>query len=445
MKDLNNKQPKPSYYLNKQGFFYYQKSLEDAWVNKIIHGDNINILDGIKNSSLINNIKINGGIKLIYIDPPFEVGTKHKMKIEIGNNKNHSLGVVAYEDKRGKDKFIKFMRERLILMRDLMASDGSIYLHCDWRTSGWIRLLLDEIFGEKNFINENIWSYKTGGTSKRSFAKKHDTIFLYSKSDKYIFNQQLYKSWQKKRYNYSKKYPEYFDEKEGRWYHLAVCRDVWDDIYPIGTENKERLGYPSQKPESLLERIIRTSTNEGDIVADFFSGSGTTAAVAERLCRKWIITDIGSKAIQVSKNRILDILYNKYEAKEKVNSFDVLCFNEDKSLNEYSFDFRIKTNIKDHKISIELVDFVPIGNNYLSQGKKEVNLSWSDWIDSWAIDFNYNSSSKCFLADWYSFKNKDNKSIDLKTNYFKYISDQSNFGVVVTDVFGNTTFKEISL
>ena len=131
-------------------------------------------------------------------------------------------------------------------------------------------------------------------------------------------------------------------------------------------------------------------------MADFFSGSGTTAAVAERLSRKWIITDIGSKAIQVSKNRILDILHNKYEAKEKVNSFDVLCFNENKSFNEHSFDFRIKTNIKDHKISIELVDFVPIGNKYLSQGKKEVNLSWSDWIDSWAIDFNYNSLSKCF-------------------------------------------------
>ena len=130
-----------------------------------------------------------------------------------------------------------------------MSSDGSIYLHCDWRTSGWIRLLLDEIFGEKNFINENIWSYKTGGTSKRSFAKKHDTIFLYSKSDKYIFNQQLYKSWQKKRYNYSKKYPEYFDEKEGRWYHLAVCRDVWDDLKSRGVKFMSDIVTVTTKPE----------------------------------------------------------------------------------------------------------------------------------------------------------------------------------------------------
>ncbi|MEE2704489.1 MAG: site-specific DNA-methyltransferase [Pseudomonadota bacterium] len=443
MKDINNKKEKNYYHLDKQSFFYQNKTLEDTWVNKIIQGDNIDVLHALLTSPLIDQIKKNGGIKLIYIDPPFEVGTNHKMKIDIGNAKNHSIGFVAYTDNRGKEKFIEFMRERLVLMRELLSSDGSLYLHCDWRTSGWFRLLLDEIFGENHLINENIWSYKTGGISKRSFAKKHDTIFLYSKSTKYIFNQQLYKSWQKKKYNYSKKYPEYFDEKEGRWYHLAVCRDVWDDIYPIGTENKERLGYPSQKPESLLERIIKTSTNEGDIVADFFSGSGTTASVAERLCRKWIISDIGSKAINVSKNRILNILDDTF--KEKINSFEVLNLTKNQSLGQNSFDFNVKTNIQDGKVSFELNDLVPNFDKLPIHEKEEINLNWSDWVDSWAIDCDLNLSSKSFVANWYSVRKKDDKSIDLKTNYFKYTLGKSKFGVVVTDILGNTVLKEIFL
>ena len=448
MKDMNNKEKRSCCYLDKQSFFSQNKTLEGAWANKIIQGDNKDVLNALRTSSFINQIKNNGGIKLIYIDPPFEVGINHKMKIDIGNSKNQSIGFVAYTDSRGKEKFIQFMRERLLLMRELLSSDGSLYLHCDWRTSGWFRLLLDEIFGENNFINENIWSYKTGGISKRSFAKKHDTIFLYSKSKKYIFNQQLYKSWQKKRYNYSKKYPEYFDEKEGRWYHLAVCRDVWDDIYPIGTENKERLGYPSQKPEGLLERIIKTSTNEGDIVADFFSGSGTTAAVAERLSRKWIISDIGSKAINVSKNRILNILHDTFKEKEKINSFEILNLTQNKSLGQNSFDFKVKTHIHDGKVSFELSDLVPNFDKLSVQEKKQINLDWSDWsdwLDSWAIDCDLNLSSKSFVANWYSVRKKDDNSIDLKTNYFKYNSGKSKFGVAVTDIFGDTVFKEFFL
>jgi hypothetical protein len=159
-----------------------------------------------------------------------------------------------------------------------------------------LKMVMDEIFSNDNFRNEIIWSYRTGGVSKKTFARKHDTILFYTKSNRYNFNTQYYQSWQMKKYNYSKKYPDYFDQKTKKWYHLAVCRDVWDDTYPIGTSAKERLGYPTQKPEALLERIIKVSSNEGDIVLDPFCGCGTTVIVASKLNRQFIGIDIDTSA-----------------------------------------------------------------------------------------------------------------------------------------------------
>jgi len=173
-------------------------------------------------------------------------------------------------------------------------------------------MVMDEIFGDGNFRNEIIWSYRTGGVSKKTFARKHDTILFYTKSNRYNFNAQYYQSWQMKKYNYSKKYPEYFDQETKKWYHLAVCRDVWDDTYPIGTSAKERIGYPTQKPEALLERIIKASSNEGDLVLDPFCGCGTTVIVASKLNRRFIGIDIDTSerkkgelptAFSVIKNR----------------------------------------------------------------------------------------------------------------------------------------------
>jgi DNA methylase/Restriction endonuclease len=137
-----------------------------------------------------------------------------------------------------------------------------------------------------------------------SLARKHDVIFSYTKSGSFTFNAQYYKSWQNNRYNYNPKYPEYYDEDEKKWYHLSLCRDVWEDLNPIGTENKERLGYPTQKPESLLQRIITASSNEGDVVLDAYCGCGTTIAVAQLLKRQWIGIDITYQSISLVLRRI---------------------------------------------------------------------------------------------------------------------------------------------
>jgi DNA modification methylase len=197
---------------------------------------------------------------------------------------------------------------RITEIHRVLKPTGSFYLHCDPTASHYLKIVLDTIFvaNDGTFRNEIIWGYRTGGAGKRGFAKKHDIIFFYTKTKKndYTFNAQYYKSWQNKRYNYNEKYPEYYDEEEKKWYHLSLCRDVWDDIHPIGTENKERLGYPTQKPESLLVRIIEASTNEGDVVLDAYCGCGTTIAVAENLKRKWIGIDITYQSISLILYRL---------------------------------------------------------------------------------------------------------------------------------------------
>ena len=213
------------------------------------------------------------------------------MDIEIGGDtftkKPNILEEIAYRDTWGKgaDSFIAMIYERLVLMRDLLAEDGSIYVHCDWRVNSYLRMIMDEIFGRDAFQNEIAWSYKTQGATKRRYSRKHDTIFFYAKTGNWIFNYQTERSYMQHVYGFDKE--DFKMDEEGRQYRDAIVRDVWE-ISAIQSATYENLSYPTQKPEALLERIIKASSNEGDIVMDIFSGSGTTEAVAEKLGRKWI-------------------------------------------------------------------------------------------------------------------------------------------------------------
>lgn len=258
--------------------------------NLIYCGDNLEVLAKFPEKS----------VDLIYADPPFFSNKTYE--IIWGNSAEKKV----YEDrwKGGINVYIEWMKERLWQCYQALKDTGSMYLHCDWHASHRLKVAMDDIFGESNFRNEIVWSYKTGGTSKRYFARKHDILLFYTKGLEYTFNVQYYKSWQRKRYDYSAKYPEYFEEKERKWYHLAICRDVWDDIYAIGTENKERLKYPTQKPEALLKRIIEASSNKDDIILDPFCGCGTTLVVAHQLGRKWIGIDVALTACDLMKDRL---------------------------------------------------------------------------------------------------------------------------------------------
>ena len=339
-----------------------------GWTNKLIWGDNKLILSSLKNGPLREEIEEQGGIKLIYIDPPFDVGADFSMDIEIGSDtftkKPGILEELAYRDTWGKgaDSFIAMIYERLVLMRDLLADDGSIYVHCDWRVNSYIRLVLDEVFGAGYYKSEIIWKRTFNAGSSKAISKKLpnniDSIFWYTKNSSHIFNKQYrpYSEGALKRYDkvdeqgrrfkwnpmktYSKeklerlmkegeakiiptsKYPvykHYFDESKG-----TAIDNLWSDISAMGTFSEERQNYPTQKPEALIERIIKASSNEGDIVADFFAGSGTTAAVAEKLGRKWIVADLGKFAIHTTRKRMIGVQRQLKQDKKDWRAFEIL-------------------------------------------------------------------------------------------------------------------------
>ncbi len=315
-----------------------------GWANKLIWGDNKLILSSLKAGALRRQIEDAGGLKLIYIDPPFDVGADFSMDIEIGGETFHKepnlLEQIAYRDTwgRGADSFIAMIYERLILMRDLMHPEGIIYLHCDWRVNGFIRLALDEVFGTDHFINDLVWSYFAfKRKTAKKFPQKHDSIISYRKGERHIWHTQ-FKPHSEEYLKRWKKDPRtgrlfrddvnptaggarviWLDEVEG-----DIVDSCWTDIAPVNPVASERVDYPTQKPEDLVERIIKSSSNEGDLVADFFCGSGTTAAVAEKLGRKWIATDLGKFGIHTTRKRLIQVQRELKTAGKPFRAFEVL-------------------------------------------------------------------------------------------------------------------------
>ena len=332
-----------------------------GWTNKLIWGDNKLILSSLKNGPLRQEIQEQGGIKLIYIDPPFDVGADFSMNIEIGDEeftkRPNVLEELAYRDTWGKgaDSFIAMIYERLSLMRDLLAEDGSIYVHCDHRVNSYMRLCLDEIFGKNSYQNEIIWEYQGSWVEpKNYFPRRHNSILYYKKSDDASFNRQHennsedqvnFKRWEKyisdnKIYgrNYPKDdirfkmYLDKFIEKNGRKPNDddiifesmgSVIGSVWY-VKKVDPKSPENIDYPTQKSEALLSRIIESSSNEGDIIADFFAGSGTTLAVAEKLGRKWIGSDLGKFSIHTTRKRMIGVQRELAKAGKDFRAFEIL-------------------------------------------------------------------------------------------------------------------------
>lgn len=313
-----------------------------GWTNMLIWGDNKLILSSLKNGPLRKEIEEQGGLKLIYIDPPFDVGADFSMNVEIGDEsftkKPSIIEEIAYRDTWGKgaDSFIAMIYERLSMMCDLLAKDGTIYVHCDWRVNSYIRLVLDELFGKNNFRNEIIWCYTSASNTSGDFPKKHDNIYRYSKSNDFSFNKEQilveYDEKTKANYKQGLKGSGTFYEgtlkaddgnllKEGKvpedWWEMAITAR-----YPI--DGTKRTGYPTEKPLPLLERIIKVSSNPGDLIADFFCGSGATLAVAEKLGRKWIGSDLGRFAIHTTRKRMIGIQRELKKEGKDFRPFEIL-------------------------------------------------------------------------------------------------------------------------
>ena len=282
---------------------------EDKWMNRLIYGDNLLAMQALIAGDPATGLSsMRGKINLIYIDPPYDSKADYRTKINLpGINIEEKPTVIeqfAYADtwEDGTVSYLQMMYPRLVLMRELLSQSGSIYIHIDWHIGHYLKIVLDDIFGKENFRNEIIWGYDIGGRGENEFAKKHDNIFFYAKD----INQSFFDP--------TNIYVPYKTQTEGRKKPLIskeklergkIPTNVWTDI-PINLVMSQRVNYQTQKPEKLLERIIYSASSQNDIVADFFGGSGTTAAVAERLGRRWITTDIGKPATLVMRKRFID-------------------------------------------------------------------------------------------------------------------------------------------
>ena len=405
-----------------------------TWRNLLVRGDNRLLLSSLLNGPLRRFVEACGGIKLMYIDPPFAVGADFAMPLELGTpgplevgrasgrrkNGEKAPRLLAYRDRweQGLHSFLRMIHERLLLMRDLLAEDGSLYLHCDWRLAPHMRLVLDEIFGPERFLGDIVWHYTGGGRSERYFSRKHDRLLHYAASRRWIFNVDAVRVPYKPTSGYAK---GGITSAAGKRYSPnplgTPVDDVWD-IPMINPLSGERLDYPTQKPEALLERIVKASSRPGDLVADFFCGSGTLPAVAEKLGRKWLAADSSPPAVHATRKRLLDLraglpLENPPQpfllagiapepAADGPASFDSVFFHQARLTRQtlpYSIsDVRTATYIEGDRFSLELAGFSPAAPGRPGSGDtpeaptKDAALfaallrrDWRDWLDYWSI------------------------------------------------------------
>ncbi|WP_353070501.1 site-specific DNA-methyltransferase (plasmid) [Tunturibacter empetritectus] len=359
-----------------------------GWTNKLIWGDNKLILSSLKNGPLREEIDNQGGLKLIYIDPPFDVGADFSMDIEVGDEtftkKPGILEEIAYRDTWGKgsDSFISMLYERLEIMRDLLSENGSIYVHMGPNISHLVRALVDEVFGSTRPSTEICWKRVTAHGDSKRWGVIHDAIIWKTKGSSFIWNPEyepysdsyleskytnhtpdgrayrldnitspnprpnMMYEWRGNkapklgwRYEYETmerlfaegrielpkktdgrpQLRRFLDEMPG-----VPVGTVWTSVSPVNSQAIEDTQYATQKPENLLKRIITASSNEGDLIADFFSGSGTTAAVAEKLGRKWIATDLGKFAIHTTRKRLIGVQRERKAGGEDYRAFEIL-------------------------------------------------------------------------------------------------------------------------
>ena len=342
----------------------------DGWMNKIFWGDNLQVM-----SHLLK--KYRGQVDLIYIDPPFDSKADYKKKIELRGKKAEN-DKTAFEEKQytdiwSNDEYLQFMYERLIMLRELLSSNGSIYLHCDWHKSHYLRIIMDEVFGNEYFKNEVVWYYRRWNIAGSSYAANHDTLLYYTKSKSEHTYNQLYIPKSEKSSAQGKSWISVIGEDGVRRSVQTdeptkgvPMPDVWEIsmINPVAKERTE-VNYPTQKPEALLERILTVSSNPGDLVFDCFMGSGTTQAVAMKLGRRFIGADINIGAIDTTIKRLSKVAIDINETLQTeihYTGFEVW------NVNNYDV-FRNPIQAKD--LLIEALELQPLPDNNLYDGEKD--------------------------------------------------------------------------
>jgi DNA modification methylase len=586
------------------GSLFNQKEQAGEWRNRLIWGDKKYVLP-----SLLPEFA--GKVNLIYIDPPFNVGSDFSFTATIADHPNTDdeattfvkqpsiIEQKAYRDTwgRGLDSYMQWFYETAVLLRELLAEDGSIYVHLDWHVCHYAKTILDEVFGYENFKNEVVWYYRRWTAGSSSYQRMHDVILYYSKGDKYTFNKTYVEPTEGQKVKHLKgwdrntakiggrRQPQLlvYDQakvdlavKEGRINLKEFARvvqvnvtetiapDVWE-INFINSQSQERVEYSTQKPEALLERIIKASSNEGDLILDCFCGSGTTAAVAEKLNRRWITCDLGRFSIHTARKRFLGIAnvkpfivqnLGKYErqqwikaefenaenrlqqektykhfinelyhakpldgytwihgakagrmihvgsvetpvtvddikatilefwklvGKEKsttTNGIDFLGWDFAFDVNETAAQFaasnkvdvkfkkiprevlekkaveqgdikfyelaslKLKSKIDKKKLSITLDNFIIPPDDIPEEVRASIT-HWSQWVDYWAVDWNYRDDT--FHNEWQSYRTKQNPKIELTANNLYEEKGKFTVLVKVIDILGNDTTKALEI
>ncbi len=394
--------------------------------NELFLGDNLTYMKGLLEKGCA------GAFSLIYIDPPFFTRSSFNASVRVNaaDGKSYTIHHLAYDDKfdRNLEYYIENMTARLLLMKDLLADDGLMWVHLDWHSSHYIKLVLDELMGPGNFVNEIVWCYKSGGSGKRHFARKHDTILVYSKTKGYHINVPAEKSYNRdyKAYRF-KGVREYQDEKG--WYTLVNMKDVWN-IDMVGRTSAERTGYATQKPLELARRIIEASTEEGDLVGDFFCGSGSVLEAAYSSGRVFAGCDSEELAAAMSRKRLKKAgaefrFLRETETAGRSGRADISVVSRDELADgRYLYKCALTDFVPDIETgSIRMKDRV-----YVDEAIRTDRLQFADHV---MVDPDYDGRFECKYI------------FDLKSEEIAFVSG-GNPALTVVDIFGREYAAEVN-
>jgi DNA modification methylase len=400
-----------------------------SW-NELYVGDNWLALSALRE-------RYAAGIDLIYIDPPFLTGEDFAIELPIGTDGGR-VRSLAYADRDpdGLDGYLSMLAPRLKVARELLSPRGSLYVHVDHRVHAALRLLLDELFGPRSFVNEIVWAYRTGGVpAKLGYGRKHDNILFYVKDPTLaIWNGQREKSYLAHRYGFSN---VQIEEDANGPYTWVSCRDVFD-VAALRGNQPERVAYPTQKPEALLERIVLASSEPGSYVLDFFAGSGTTLAVAERLGRRWIGCDKSELAVATTRRRLLErtprsgvrvlSVAGATEQAPPVSSSqtripegsqgDAETPNLSADLEWIGERLRITLN----GLAFSDPKRVRRALKYRDREGRDAELSQLDWVEEWGVQFLSGSvplepdaADAAFQADWWHVRSRKTRQLSAQS------------------------------
>ncbi|MFA5527390.1 MAG: site-specific DNA-methyltransferase [Peptostreptococcales bacterium] len=400
--------------------------------NFLFHGDNMEVM-----RYLLNFKEMKNKIQLIYIDPPFFSNADYNISIKTLSKNIKILPIKhkVYRDTwdKGLTEYLVMLCTRLFLMKDLLNEKGSIFLHLDHHSVHYAKIFMDEIFGHNNFRNEIIWSYKSGGSSKKQFSRKHDTILFYTKSPQYTFHPLKEKSYNRGLKPYHFKGVEEYEDEKG-WYTVVNMKDVWS-IDMVGRTSGERVEYATQKPEALIKRMVEACSAEGDLCADFFGGSGTLAAVASKCGRRWITCDKSHIASLSTHKRLLETK-SPYE-------YYSLWTEEVSGEKENDFDIHIEINQEDdQQVRVSLIGFkynnddsIPCHERYKEAIKTIMKEDSLELIAYWSIDPDYDH--RVLTPTWYSSKSKGKMEKEALVKQ----KNKKDIAVRVVDIFGQVKLQ----